>query len=346
MRWIIATLMLLSVGFAQEPKPSEPTGHDASQLVRDLGSREFEVRDRAAAELKAMGAAAKAALEEGCKSSDLERSTRCKMLLKELGGDEARPLREVVPDAKAPVADEDAPPRIEDYRDVHEFIQAWQKHTDAMVKRLMEQRGGVVLEGSPFERGFQGSSKSIQIRDGQRVEVERDNAGIRVRIQPLDDSGKDSGDAVLYEAADEDAFRAQYPEIAKEHLGGINFRWGGGAQLNRQWPFGRPLPGVERLRPVPSGPRLGVTLETASADLCEHLSLPLGTQRITSVEPESLAQRLGMKVHDILLLLDGKEIRSVADVRAALEKAEATPEIEVQIMRKGSPLVLKGARKS
>ncbi len=349
MRLIIIVFLAVFVG-AQQPVQAPPESINATVLVRELGHREFEQRDKATTALKALGAAAKSALEEGAKSSNLEVSTRCKMLLKELGGDAPQPLREIEAEAPAPASDADAFPRMEDFKNVHEFIQAWQKRNDAMLKRLLDDHERFPLPSHRFEfkAGPQGSSKSVQVRDGERVEVDQKDGSVRVQIQKLDAAGSPQGEPQTFEAASEEEFRAKYPEVAKAHLTEAPLRFDGfRAGPLRGRSSARP---VLPLQPLPpelqrSSPLLGITMEAASNDLCEHVDVPLGTQRITTVQAGSLAERIGVKPQDLLLALDGVAIKDVADVRAGMAATQAPAEIQVEVVRKGVRMTLKGLRK-
>lgn len=348
---LFVIVLLAGLVCAQEPTQPVPEPQDAASLVRELGHREFAHRDKATAALKALGVEAKAALDEGSKSADLEVSTRCKMLLKELGGGvEPRPLREVESGAEPPSGENTEIielPRIQDYRNIHEFFEAIQKHNEKMLKRAREGQGALPpTHRFQFKAGPQASFKSVKHSDGARVEVERKDESVRVLIQKLDAQGEAAGAAEVYEAASEEEFRAKYPEIAKAHLTDFTTGLGGGFELP-------PLrgPGWKPQKPVrpevpSSGPVLGITMESASNDLCEHVDVPKGTQRITSVQSGSLAERVGVQVNDLILSVDGAIIHEVTDVREAMTKTNAPAEIQVQVVRKGARIMLKGLRKS
>lgn len=345
---LMIIMLVAGVVCAQEPVQPAAEKPDAARLVSELGHREFAERDKATNALKALGSAAKPALEEGAKSANLEISTRCKMLLKDLGGEAPQPLKEVEAEVPMPSTAPDAFPRMEDFKNVQEFLEAWQKHSDAMVKRLMEGQEGFPMPGHRFDVkvGPHGSSQSVQLRDGERVEIERKDGSVRLLLQKLDAKGAPLGEQQVFEAASDEEFRAKYPEVAKAYLTEVPLKIDG----YRSWPLrGRsglkPIPPLQPVLP-PSGPLLGITLESASADLCAHVDVPQGTQRITSVQPGSLAERLGVKVQDLLLALDGHAILDVRDVRSGMSKADAPPEIQLEVMRRGVRMTLKGMRKS
>ena len=258
---------------------------DAKALVVQLGSSEFATRDGAMTQLKALGAKAREALAEGTKSTNLECSTRCSMLLKELdgGGKVEVPLREVLPERG----------------------------------RSDRGGGGNVVSGSVTQSVYQNRE--------QRVEVmQRGDGFTRVTIQKLNGRGKAVGDQECYEAPNATEFEKKFPEVYAAHV----------RQKTSLMP---------NVPPVVDGPRLGVTLETASDDLCIHLDLPFGTQRISAVVPGSCAEKIGIQQHDLLLLVDDTKILTAEDIRTTLRR-EAPTTFTVTIMRKGARMTLSGPR--
>ena len=280
---------------------------EASALVQQLGRNEFSERDAAMAKLRNLGGKARAELEEGSKSGNLETSTRCKMLLKELSGETKveEPLREV---------------------------------------RAVEGRSDINFK--TFGGSSATSFHSTVISSEQRLEiVQRSDGSLLVVIQKLGANGAPAGEAQSYAAANKAEFEKNYPEIYAAHVQPMLAENEPSAQGGFPWPFGR----RQRVKPAPIvlsaplGPRLGVMIEAASADLCRHLELPLGTVRVTSVVPESCAAMLGVKEHDLLLLVDDTRISSSEDIRRALQR-EAPDPMTVTVVRKGVKQVLSGPR--
>src|SRR2546421_167997 len=81
--------MLLAFGFALASQPYQAVGADddkdrVGQLIKQLGSPKFAVRDRAKKELESMGTAALEALRKAAKSEDMETSRRAGELVKKL----------------------------------------------------------------------------------------------------------------------------------------------------------------------------------------------------------------------------------------------------------------------
>jgi hypothetical protein len=104
----------------------------------------------------------------------------------------------------------------------------------------------------------------------------------------------------------------------------------------------RPLraPGPEtppRQAPVPPGGReLGIRVETVSETLRDQLSLKENEGvLVAEVKPGSLAERSGLKEHDILLKLEGKTITDRWQFRAEVLAAMGKPEFGIEVLRAG-----------
>jgi hypothetical protein len=78
MNHLLPTLLLLPF-LATEVRADDPLA--AAELVRRLGDDSYQVREEASKELLRLGAAAREALQEGTKDSDLEIRRRCRELL-------------------------------------------------------------------------------------------------------------------------------------------------------------------------------------------------------------------------------------------------------------------------
>jgi hypothetical protein len=98
-------------------------------------------------------------------------------------------------------------------------------------------------------------------------------------------------------------------------------------------------PGPEtppRQAPVPGGRELGVRVETVGETLRDQLSLKENEGvLVTEVKPGSLAEKAGVKEHDILVTLEGKSIADRFQFRADVLTSLGKPEFEIELLRGG-----------
>ena len=165
-----------------------------------------------------------------------------------------------------------------------------------------------------------------------------------------------------------EAFAKEHPEAwarVKDLLGegGISLRWDAGA-LDRlgefEWPElprfdRRGFPGrfwFQRADPdrgVGTAPErkglLGVTVAPLPALLRSHLDVPSDRGlAVESVLEGSVAERLGLREHDILLSLNGGPVGSVGRVRELLSGVGEGETLRVEILRAGRREVREGTR--
>lgn len=84
------------------------------------------------------------------------------------------------------------------------------------------------------------------------------------------------------------------------------------------------------------GPRayLGVSLNNLSPELREHFGGPKEAGVIVeSVAPDSPADKAGVRVGDILLSVDGNEVKSAASVRSALRDKKDGDAVRLEVQR-------------
>jgi serine protease Do len=91
------------------------------------------------------------------------------------------------------------------------------------------------------------------------------------------------------------------------------------------------------------GPRkLGIEFQPISGQLAKYFKLEADQGvLVTSVDDDAPAARAGLKAGDVLLKLDGQDIRSGADLRNALADVEPGQEVAVSALRDGKPIELK-----
>jgi len=109
----------------------------------------------------------------------------------------------------------------------------------------------------------------------------------------------------------------------------------------------RPLrPGIPEVPPqqatVPGGRELGVRVETVGETLRDQLSLKENEGVLVSeVKAGSIAEKSGLKEHDILLKLEGKPIVDRWQFRADVLTSLGKPEFDVDLLRAGKRLTVK-----
>src|SRR5262249_52827188 len=76
---------LVALAAAQEPKPATEPDRKIEQLIEQLGSSKFRVRETAAKELLALGKRAIPALRKALQSTDPDVRLRAQLLLNQIG---------------------------------------------------------------------------------------------------------------------------------------------------------------------------------------------------------------------------------------------------------------------
>jgi len=99
----------------------------------------------------------------------------------------------------------------------------------------------------------------------------------------------------------------------------------------------RGLDGLARLD-ILRRPRLGLTVNPLSEQLADFFGSPQGGVLVTSVDPDSPAQKAGVRAGDVIQKIDGRLIESALDLREALSDAG---EVTLEIVRDKKPLTLK-----
>ncbi|MGZ5432610.1 MAG: S1C family serine protease [Thermoanaerobaculia bacterium] len=84
------------------------------------------------------------------------------------------------------------------------------------------------------------------------------------------------------------------------------------------------------------GPRayIGVSLMNISPELREHFGAPKDAGvMVEGVQNDSPADKAGIKVGDIVLTVDGKDVRSSADLRAAMREKKEGDSVRIEVLR-------------
>jgi hypothetical protein len=192
---------------------------------------------------------------------------------------------------------------------------------------------------------------------GTSVSIRQTDQGVRVEVKKQDANGKESVE--VYEAESPEAFAKKYPEVARNY--GLSFGGDGtftfnvlprigtrgdARSLRRAFPDLDPGTLLGRMMPE-ARDRLGVLVETLDAGRAEELGLDIEQGLVVrEVQPDTLAERLGLDRGDVLLTINGKAIRDVPDVQRVLRRAHDNDTVTVEVFRPGKGKVKLDARKT
>jgi hypothetical protein len=203
----------------------------------------------------------------------------------------------------------------------------------------------------PGQGSFQSRGSSVRVEQGP-------DGSVKVAITETEDGDTQTKE---YEAESWEDFREKYPDVG-DRLGldlgggGFSLRWGPDREafpsFRGPWfdpGFAGPL--RNRLPALPEddqGERLGIYAQSAPPGVVSYLGLEEGVGLLVEeVEEGTLADKLGVERGDLLLRIQGKEVRGAASVRATLEPVPAGETIEVEVARRGRGIVkLSGKKES
>jgi len=336
---------------------TEAPAGEAEECVTSLGDPDYERRHEAFERLEQLGDAAREALEEAADSDDPEVRWNVARLLDRLNRTESeghsrrlRPLRS--PDSEGARAPDD--PSVWMFERPNDLL----REMDDLLRRVdpdgrQDFRGffrgrpfhfrffddpfGILDEvarssGGPPELAPGTQFSRTEIRDGQRqsweVSVDADGKVVAEHRR--------GEDVTRVEADSVEDFRRQHPEFLEAIQGAV------GDVVPHSGPVRtRPLVPrrFHRIEPPAQsdsapGPKLGVRVEPVHPAVAEHLDLAPGVGLVVrEVLEDSLAETLGIQVGDLLVELNGREIRGVPDVAAALREGRSPA--RVTLIRKG-----------
>lgn len=199
--------------------------------------------------------------------------------------------------------------------------------TDEVSRAKLERAGGVyvvdVREGSPAARAGLRSGDIVVSFDGERVRSARHFARLVLETPPgrtvpseIVRDGARHTLSILPEAAD-GPLAGLLPEIRREIERGI-----------RTLPPDLPVPpGAGRARA-----RFGVSLTPLTDQLASYFGVKEGVL-VSAVEPESPAAQAGIRAGDVLTAIDGRAMRTPADVTAAVRGAARGVALDVRLVR-------------
>ena len=350
---------------AEKPAPAKASAEEIARHVRDLGSTEFEVRDRAYDALRKLGADAEPALREALKSDDLQIKISAERLLAErrapakadrsLETDDGWPrsraeelLRRLAESGRV-----DLPPEaLEAIRraaelqrlDLHERFAKIRAEADRAL-------GEIRLHAEPGPS----TGRAVVRTNDETLSYEKSADGkIRVSI------AKDGEEAKTYETESLDEMKTKHPEVYERVKGFtsdggvIRLRFGaltggddapfelGGRRLEDGGDAPFELGGLLRGRLTPA-PRvaLGVHVEEVSDALRAQLGLAEGEGLVVqAVIDGSLAARCGVKPWDVVVAIDGKRVGGAEDVRAHLEARKGEEPVSLTVVRAAKRMAL------
>src|SRR5262245_37931060 len=166
--------------------------------------------------------------------------------------------------------------------------------------------------------------------NAQGVQIESEPGRVQVTVTENGPDGKPV--TKTYEGTDLETLKKEHPELA-DKIGGFTLRFEGGTT----WPG---MDGTERR----------FRFDEPGAEAPQTGPFGLGLQRregkgvlVVAVRPDSEAAKLGLKVNDVILSIDGTAVTledGPSSARSLIQAAKGGP-MTVEILRDGEPLTLK-----
>jgi hypothetical protein len=316
-------------------RAADESARDAvERLLPQLLSDDDTIRAEAEKSLFQLGDAGRAELERLTRDTDPRRAVAALRLLqspkwpKAAKAGEQRVEREDGTQKGA-----DPSPRAEDFRAQVE------RQLEEMRRRMEQWDQSLKLEMPGFD------ARNLSITPGSSgTMVENDkstkwnvDADGRIKVTVKDGDAPEQ----TYEAKDLDELKKDHPDVAKRlepmlnstrtivlHGPGAGLRMFGGSGGQRQ-----------RVNPseldTPQAPVLGIEWTPVPDVLRDQIELPPGGVVVESVVKDSLAEKLGLARHDVLVDINGKPVGGSPDVRAALDAVKAGEKVTATVVRKG-----------
>lgn len=302
-------------------------------LIRDLGAEEYSVREQAERDLLKRGDAAIPALREALQDKDSERAMRAHRVLESLEKKDQRPDQERRSRSRAWMT----------YRDFGRGI-TFETHPDGKVELTVRESGA---DGAKKETR---TVRADSLEDFKKkypelaAKYDVDNLAPKEKWTFFEDS-KDSWET-WKKRFDQEWF------WDKEEPGKLALPWfpfGSGSLdnwlpkvLNRFEELRKIEPEVPR-KESPARPQLGIVVERVSTSLSDQLGLGADEGLvITEVKTSSVAERAGLRRHDILLKVNGKALTGPEDLRREVP-AGLKNGMELEILRRGKRETVKVA---
>lgn len=126
----------------------------------------------------------------------------------------------------------------------------------------------------------------------------------------------------------------KWMEEQRKHMEDLRKKFWGRAQP-------APIPPAP-VPPAPAGPEFGVKVDPVEETLRDQLSLKEGEGvMVGEVKPGSVAEKAGLRKHDIILKLDGAAVGDTWGFRKDVLKALEKPGFDLEILRAGKRETLK-----
>ncbi|MGC2294446.1 MAG: PDZ domain-containing protein, partial [Candidatus Acidiferrales bacterium] len=111
--------------------------------------------------------------------------------------------------------------------------------------------------------------------------------------------------------------------------------------LDNAFAFSMPNPDFSFAMPVMEGrsPLLGIGAEDLSGQLGTYFGAPDGSGiLVREVRPGMAAEKAGIKAGDVIIKIDGKPVRTLADLRTQLRDKGDQKSVSLGILRKGAEM--------
>jgi hypothetical protein len=302
-------LLLAAVVVAQQA----PT---AEELIEKLGHEDYQVREDATKNLIEMGEKAVPALEKALQAEDLEVRVRAGRALRAIRGEKAakkeqpRKLEPLAPGARTSTGSS---------------VQI-QILPDGVTVRVQEE-----VDGKQTVKEYKGAS--LEELKKKHPELEKHLGGLRFRQEGTRDPfDMDKFWEDWHKDFDDDFMRRLRDDTRRE-MERMD-RWLKMLRERRQrdrleWPRAdrdRPVLGMRGVRPDPV---LNAQLDLRGRGVV-----------VVSVEKETLADTLGLRVHDVLIELNGSEVRRLDDIAKILRQRKEGATVTAKVIRRAKTIEL------
>lgn len=301
---VIAFLFLSGFTFLQDDALA------VDRLIRDLGSIDFQIRERAEKELKKIGPPAEPALRKAAEDDDLERSTRAKRIL-----DGLTKRAETTPLPK-----EDGILTLTDADSVSIAI------ADDKIRVEVTRNGAKEVYEAESMEEFREKYPEIAKKYGLSFTIVPGE-----KVDPL----------IVPHPPDVDDFLKEFEAMRRRLDDGLDdgiFR--DLERIFRDMPQLRPeIPERPVIRPAEREtpqPKFGVRVIPCTAEFRSQLGLDEDQGLVVSeVVPGSTAEASGLREHDVILTVNGRGVGDIIQFADVIRDAMVGEEIALEIVRKG-----------